>query len=91
MDCHHCRIGKFQPTKIAYYSPLNEHLMVIPNVPAYQCDVCGVTDYDEIFMLRLHYLIDKLTGKEPNLEMDQWQPRTEPIGQWQPEPDRRSR
>jgi hypothetical protein len=40
-------------------------------------------------MLRLHYLIDKLTGKEPHLEFDEWQPQPEQPPQWQP--NRRSR
>lgn len=85
LTCQQCRIGRYQTTTAAYMEPLGrKQVLVIPNVPAQVCDVCGQTQYDSEFMSQLEHLLEEWTGglhpkkkgKRPNLadKPGNWQP-----------------
>lgn len=61
MKCRRCHIGRFQATKLPYLTMLDDHLLVVPNVSAYRCDMCGNVKFNKALMERVHYLLDKLS------------------------------
>jgi YgiT-type zinc finger domain-containing protein len=64
MKCEKCQIGRYRPTSAPYLRWLGDKIMLIPNVPAHTCDICGKMAYDADFMQRLQLLLDKLTSEE---------------------------
>ena len=61
--CEECRIGRLHPVTTAYMDLIGRHIMVIPNVPAYHCDVCAQLLYDEGFLSYLHHILDRLSER----------------------------
>lgn len=55
--CPNCRIGYMRPRRITYAGYHGDLFIVIPNMPAYVCDVCGHRQYDEEALMRLTPLI----------------------------------
>jgi hypothetical protein len=49
---------------------LDSHLVIVPNVPAWTCDVCGEVMIDTDIITRL----DLLLGIEPSLDDDSGPP-----------------
>jgi YgiT-type zinc finger domain-containing protein len=65
MICEQCRLGRFQPTRTPYLRWLGEHIMVIPDAPAFICDICAQMRYDFGFMSGLQFLLDQFDSDEP--------------------------
>ena len=65
MNCEHCQIGKYHLVTKPYLCKFDERLMVIPNAPAYTCDVCRQTHYDPGFILNIRYLLDRVDEHRP--------------------------
>jgi len=59
MKCENCRIGRYRPTTLAYVTDLDGEIMIIPNVPAYVCDVCRRSQYDPAYMIFVQHLLDQ--------------------------------
>lgn len=55
--CPVCHLGKLQTGQQLFLYRFGSQVMVVPNVPAQVCDVCGQVDYDPEFMLNLERLI----------------------------------
>lgn len=55
--CQVCHLGKLQAGQQLFMYRFGRQVMVVPNVPAEVCDVCGQVDYDPEFMLNLERLI----------------------------------
>lgn len=55
--CEECGIGYYQPQSAPFLLPLGDRMMVIPDAPAYSCDVCGFRTFDEEFLHALHSLL----------------------------------
>lgn len=55
--CPNCRIGYIRPHRITYAGYHGDLFIVMPNVLAYICDVCGNREYDEELMMQLIPLI----------------------------------
>ncbi len=70
MKCDNCRIGRMQPATLSYVDEHEGELLVIPNVPAYACDVCRQTWYDPSFLLNVENLLNKA---EPPKRAKKWQ------------------
>jgi YgiT-type zinc finger domain-containing protein len=70
MKCDNCRIGRLRPTTLSYVEEIDGQILVIPNVPAYACDVCRQSMYDPGFLLNVENLLNK---KEPPKRAKQWQ------------------
>ncbi|RMH00391.1 MAG: YgiT-type zinc finger protein [Chloroflexi bacterium] len=58
-NCEQCRIGRYRSTCATYVQWHEGQIMVIPNAPAYHCDVCGHFFYDNGFLSKLNYLLDR--------------------------------
>lgn len=60
MKCQQCQIGHYHTTKAPFLHELNGQIMVLPDAPAFTCDICGHTGYADGFLHRMEYLIDRL-------------------------------
>lgn len=83
MKCTHCRIGHYHTTQMPYITFLDEQIMVVPNVLAYRCDMCGDVLFNEGFLDRLQYLLDQLRLQENRPETAEWLNRDQQTGHWQ--------
>ena len=63
--CPVCHVGKLQERKITYTQVYEGQFIVIPNVEALVCDVCGEKVFDNIVLRRLNGL---LGGDRQNLQ-----------------------
>jgi YgiT-type zinc finger domain-containing protein len=61
MNCEECRIGRYQPVNLSYLYPLGQQMVIIPNAPAYVCDVCKSRHYDPYFLETLDFLLTRLS------------------------------
>ena len=58
--CPACHIGKLDVRKVTYSQVLEGHLLVIPNVSALVCDMCGERVLDDEVLSRLSGLLGPL-------------------------------
>jgi YgiT-type zinc finger domain-containing protein len=65
MNCEKCQIGHYRATTSPYLRWLGDKIMIMPDVPARTCDICGDTTYDADFLHRLQLLLEKLISEEP--------------------------
>ncbi|MCL4266587.1 MAG: YgiT-type zinc finger protein [Anaerolineae bacterium] len=84
MKCNHCRIGRLTSVKMPYITFLDDQMMVVPNVSAYRCDMCGEVLFNEGFLEALQYVLDRLTETEYPPETAEWLALNEQLGHWQP-------
>lgn len=71
--CEECGIGHFQPQSAPFLLPLGSRMMVIPEAPAYCCDVCGFRTFDEEFLHAIHSLLTQAAatpGRSPGSSTD---------------------
>ena len=55
--CQVCHVGSLHPHHATYARWHDGQFIIIPNVPAWQCDVCGDTFYDPQALTRLTLLL----------------------------------
>jgi len=55
-SCPSCGYGSLQPAKITYVRRWGDHLITIPGFPAWQCDVCRHTVYDNAALARVELI-----------------------------------
>ena len=55
--CLNCHIGTLQRTRATYTQWLNGHLLVVPDVAAWRCDMCGDFAYDDEMLVRVELLL----------------------------------
>ena len=55
--CPVCHVGKLQERKITYTQVYEDQFIVIPNVEALVCDICGEKVFDNIVLRRLNGLL----------------------------------
>ena len=48
---------------ITYFTWLGEELMMVPNFPAWVCDMCGKREYDERAVSMLSMILNPEAGK----------------------------
>jgi YgiT-type zinc finger domain-containing protein len=81
MNCEECRIGRYRPITLSYLHALGQQMLIIPNAPAYVCDVCKSRHYDPFFLDTLDFLLARLapmTAVKPAVQQPALpQPRTE--------------
>jgi len=58
-NCNRCRIGRLQAITTPYLTKINGHIMVMPDIPAYHCDMCGLVRYDQQFLVNIEKLLDQ--------------------------------
>ena len=65
-SCDICRIGRCKPVKVPYLYWVDDQVMVMPNSPAFACDICGQVHFDPAFLVLIECLLQEL---ENNIEM----------------------
>jgi hypothetical protein len=72
MNCEKCHIGHYRQISAPYLRWLDGQIMIIPDSPAYACDMCDDMVYDISFLNKLETLLDQLVGdvqiNEPALQ-----------------------
>ena len=61
--CDECQAGVMRLRFITYFAWIGEELILVPNFPAWICDVCGRRDYDEKSISWLAMLLNPDAGK----------------------------
>lgn len=61
--CRECQVGHFNLNAVSYFTWLGEELVVIPDFPAWVCDVCGLRVYDDYALTQLNFLLNPSAGK----------------------------
>jgi YgiT-type zinc finger domain-containing protein len=61
--CDECQAGLKHLHFITYFTWLGDELVLVPNFPAWICDVCGRRDYDEKSIAWLSMLLNPDAGK----------------------------
>jgi YgiT-type zinc finger domain-containing protein len=64
--CTHCQAGLMNLQFITYFTWLDDELVMVPNFPAWVCDVCGRRDYDSRAVNWLSTLLNPSTGQAPH-------------------------
>ncbi|MCP5095256.1 MAG: hypothetical protein GY943_06875 [Chloroflexi bacterium] len=72
--CSKCRIGRLHPLSTPFLTKLDNQMLVVPDAPAYRCDMCTQLLYDEYFLHNLQKLITELTSPSVSNETVRWQP-----------------
>lgn len=75
--CEDCGIGYYQPLNAPYLLPLGSQMMVIPDAPAYSCDVCGFRTFDEEFLHAIHSLLTQAAAQPPRPKRRTQRPQPE--------------
>jgi YgiT-type zinc finger domain-containing protein len=60
-QCEVCHIGTMHPMRAAYTTWLHGHLVIVPDVHAWLCDVCGEFEHAEDIIARIEFLL----GNQP--------------------------
>lgn len=55
--CLHCYFGRIKPGKRSFAAHTSGKPVMVPDVPAWICDVCGFTIYDPASLVNLHRLL----------------------------------
>jgi len=55
--CPHCYFGRIRAGKRSFAARTNGKPVMVPDVPAWICDVCGFTIYDPASLLNLQRLL----------------------------------
>lgn len=63
LTCDECQAGLMHLHFITYFTWLGDELVMVPNFPAWICDVCGRRDYDEKSISWLTMLLNPDAGK----------------------------
>jgi YgiT-type zinc finger domain-containing protein len=56
-QCEVCHIGTMHPMQAAYTTWWHGHLVVVPDVQAWLCDVCGEFEHEHETIARIEFLI----------------------------------
>jgi len=63
IPCNECPAGVMHSRHITYFTWLGEELVMVPNFPAWVCDMCGKREYDERSVSLLAMLLNPEAGK----------------------------
>lgn len=63
LPCHECQAGHMHREYIAYFTWLGDEFISVPDFPAWVCDICGRSEYDENALTRLTLLLSPNAGK----------------------------
>ncbi len=79
IHCQECGIGHCRPVTAPYLLPLGKHMMVMPDSPAYVCDICGNRFFDDEFLNGVHYLLEQAAEESRRRARRRQAPRREPV------------
>lgn len=61
--CRECSAGMMHLRHITYFTWLGEELIMVPNFPAWICDMCGKREFDERAISLMAMILDPNAGK----------------------------
>jgi YgiT-type zinc finger domain-containing protein len=61
--CRECSAGMMHLRHITYFTWLGEELIMVPNFPAWVCDMCGKREFDERAISWLSMILNPNAGK----------------------------
>jgi YgiT-type zinc finger domain-containing protein len=61
--CNACQAGVMRLQLLTYFTWLDDEMVMVPNFPAWVCDVCGKREYDERAVNWLTTLLSPNAGK----------------------------
>lgn len=83
--CDECQAGVMRLRFVTYFTWLAEEPIIVPNFPAWICDVCGRREYDEKSLSWLSMLLNpdagKPTGRKPLPKQRALRPPPRPAAQ----------
>ncbi len=82
VKCAECGVGHYQPVKANYVSPFGKQMMVIPDAPAYLCDVCGHKCFNDNFLLSINYLLRQAMKGSPRTTQKRQRAKVMESGEW---------
>ena len=57
--CPYCYFGRIRPGKRSFTARTNSKPVIVPDFPAWICDVCGFTVYDPTSLMNLQRLLTR--------------------------------
>jgi len=85
--CQNCHVGNLRQKHIPYANWHAGEFVIVPHVPAWQCDVCAACELDAAVMNRLLPLLGPVTPPGP-AQPRRVTPPPAPSEPWRDEPDR---
>lgn len=58
-QCKQCYVGRYRESDMPYLCWIDKREVMVPDVPGFQCDICGDSFYNPEFIQHLHRLIDR--------------------------------
>ncbi len=56
--CPECQVGALRPRRVSFFTSHDGHPIIVPDFPAWVCDVCGRREYDSSALAELHAVLD---------------------------------
>jgi YgiT-type zinc finger domain-containing protein len=56
-QCDACHIGLMHPRRVTYAARVGDHLLMVPGIHVFICDVCGESMYDPETIARIEMLL----------------------------------
>jgi len=78
IQCHECGIGRCRSIATPYLLKIGDHMLVMPDSPAYVCDICGNRFFDDGFLTGVHYLLEQAAADSRRQARRRQAPRHEP-------------
>jgi YgiT-type zinc finger domain-containing protein len=82
--CDICRIGHCQSVKAPYLYWVDDQVMVMPNSPAWACDICGQVYFEPTFLVRIERLLQELESSVESRRATQRVIQREEADSWHP-------
>lgn len=77
--CEECGIGRCRSISTPYLLKIGKHMLVMPDSPAYVCDICGNRFFDDEFLNGVHYLLEQAAEESRRRARRRKSPRPEPV------------
>jgi len=58
-QCAQCYVGRYRESDMPYQCWIDDREVIVPNVPGFQCDMCGDSYPNPEFIQHLHRLINR--------------------------------
>ncbi len=56
--CPDCMVGRLQPRTAPFFAEMHGLPVTVPEFPAWICDVCGWTEYDQLALSELEAMLN---------------------------------
>ncbi len=66
IPCNECPAGKMHLRPTAYFTWLDDEMIIVSDFPCWVCDICGHREYDSRSMRELNLLLSPNAGTPSN-------------------------